>query len=442
MKPYAVVQLRQDNKLGTLFNMVGFQTKLKHGEQVRIFRTIPGLEKAEFARLGGAAPQHLPQFAEAARRDAAAQARCRACALPARSPAAKAMWNPPRSACSPAASPPPSGSASRSSLPPPTTAHGALLGHITGGHIETIDAGPALVPADERQFRPVPAADAHADARARSGERLRGTGQDASRRSARSSRRALADLDRWIAGEHSGGGRVMSADSMQPRRAHDEHDAAPRRARRALAAQRRAQARHLLDRGARHFSRPGRRGRRGAAADRPGAVVDASRSRAISSRARRARSRSSGRSASRRRCYFAGKRVLVRRWIDGVPLHIARPLGDRAYFRSARRRLRKLHRAGFCHNDLAKEQNWLRGTDGRAYLTDFQLSARLAGAAACSASPPTRTCATSSSTSAATCRKRSPPTERRMLARKSVITRVWQMPARCSLRSAALAERK
>ena len=52
-KPYAVVQLRQDNALGTLFNMVGFQTKLKHGEQTRIFRTIPGLEKAEFARLGG-----------------------------------------------------------------------------------------------------------------------------------------------------------------------------------------------------------------------------------------------------------------------------------------------------------------------------------------------------------------------------------------------------
>ena len=52
-KPYAVVQLRQDNALGTLFNMVGFQTKLKHGEQSRIFRMIPGLENAEFARLGG-----------------------------------------------------------------------------------------------------------------------------------------------------------------------------------------------------------------------------------------------------------------------------------------------------------------------------------------------------------------------------------------------------
>src|ERR1700730_16309150 len=52
-KPYAVVQLRQDNALGTLYNMVGLQTKVKHAEQVRILRTVPGLEKAEFARLGG-----------------------------------------------------------------------------------------------------------------------------------------------------------------------------------------------------------------------------------------------------------------------------------------------------------------------------------------------------------------------------------------------------
>jgi methylenetetrahydrofolate--tRNA-(uracil-5-)-methyltransferase len=56
VKPYAVVQLRQDNKLGTLFNMVGFQTKLKHGEQLRVFRSIPGLQTAEFARLGGHRP--------------------------------------------------------------------------------------------------------------------------------------------------------------------------------------------------------------------------------------------------------------------------------------------------------------------------------------------------------------------------------------------------
>lgn len=52
-RPYAVVQLRQDNALGTLYNMVGFQTKLKHAEQTRVFRMIPGLEQAQFARLGG-----------------------------------------------------------------------------------------------------------------------------------------------------------------------------------------------------------------------------------------------------------------------------------------------------------------------------------------------------------------------------------------------------
>ncbi len=71
---------------------------------------------------------------------------------------------------------------------------------------------------------------------------------------------------------------------------------------------------------------------------------------------------------------FAGRRALVRSWINGVALHIAKPQGDRNYFRTAKTALRKLHRAGICHNDLAKEQNWLRGTDGRAYLTDFQLA--------------------------------------------------------------------
>jgi hypothetical protein len=71
---------------------------------------------------------------------------------------------------------------------------------------------------------------------------------------------------------------------------------------------------------------------------------------------------------------FAGRRALVRGWINGVALHIAKPQGDRGYFRSAKAALRKLHRAGICHNDLAKEQNWLRGVDGRAYLTDFQLA--------------------------------------------------------------------
>jgi hypothetical protein len=71
---------------------------------------------------------------------------------------------------------------------------------------------------------------------------------------------------------------------------------------------------------------------------------------------------------------LAGKRALVRGWIDGLPLHIAKPHGDVTFFRSAKAALHKLHRAGICHNDLAKEQNWLRGTDGQAYLTDFQLA--------------------------------------------------------------------
>ena len=72
---------------------------------------------------------------------------------------------------------------------------------------------------------------------------------------------------------------------------------------------------------------------------------------------------------------WAGRQALVRGFIDGVALHLAKPHGDVAYFRSAKQALRKLHRAGICHNDLAKEQNWLRGSDGRAYLTDFQLAA-------------------------------------------------------------------
>src|SRR5258708_2292742 len=72
---------------------------------------------------------------------------------------------------------------------------------------------------------------------------------------------------------------------------------------------------------------------------------------------------------------WCGRQALVRGFIDGVALHLAKPVGDTAYFRSAKLALRRLHRAGICHNDLAKEQNWLRGSDGCAYLTDFQLAA-------------------------------------------------------------------
>jgi predicted Ser/Thr protein kinase len=72
---------------------------------------------------------------------------------------------------------------------------------------------------------------------------------------------------------------------------------------------------------------------------------------------------------------WAGRQALVRGFIDGVAMHLVKPAGDVAYFRSAKQALRRLHRAGVCHNDLAKEQNWLVGRDGRAYMTDFQLAA-------------------------------------------------------------------
>ena len=76
---------------------------------------------------------------------------------------------------------------------------------------------------------------------------------------------------------------------------------------------------------------------------------------------------------------FAGKDVLVRSWIDGLPLHIAQPRDDVAYFRHAKAVLRALHRRGVCHNDLAKPQNWLRDRRGRAHIIDFQLAHRFSG---------------------------------------------------------------
>ncbi|WP_255467905.1 methylenetetrahydrofolate--tRNA-(uracil(54)-C(5))-methyltransferase (FADH(2)-oxidizing) TrmFO [Reyranella sp. CPCC 100927] len=131
-RPFAVVQLRQDNALGTLFNIVGFQTKLKHGEQTRIFRMIPGLQQAEFARLGGL---HRNTFINSPRLlddtlRLKAQQRLRFAGqitgcegyvesaaiglLAGRFAAAERMGQQPV-------------------LPPPTTAFGAILAHITGG---------------------------------------------------------------------------------------------------------------------------------------------------------------------------------------------------------------------------------------------------------------------------------------------------------------------
>ncbi|HXW24031.1 MAG TPA: serine/threonine protein kinase [Xanthobacteraceae bacterium] len=120
-----------------------------------------------------------------------------------------------------------------------------------------------------------------------------------------------------------------------------------------------------------------------------------------------------------------GADALVRRFIDGVALHIARPLGDRAYFRSAKAALSALHRAGICHNDLAKEQNWLRGADGRAYLTDFQLAARFRRRGRLF-----RIAAYEDLRHLLKHKRSYAPealtfTERRVLARKSLFTRVW-----------------
>lgn len=131
-RPWAVVQLRQDNALGTLWNMVGFQTKLRYGEQLRIFRTIPGLERAEFARLGGI---HRNTFVNGPRvldRELRLRAaphvrlagqitgvegyvESAACGLLA------ALF-----ACAELAG-------ARLPPPPAETAHGALLAHVTGG---------------------------------------------------------------------------------------------------------------------------------------------------------------------------------------------------------------------------------------------------------------------------------------------------------------------
>ena len=124
---------------------------------------------------------------------------------------------------------------------------------------------------------------------------------------------------------------------------------------------------------------------------------------------------------------WAGRQALVRGFIDGVALHLAKPHGDVAYFRSAKVALRQLHRAGICHNDLAKEQNWLRGADGRCYVTDFQLAAcfksrsRLFRIAAYEdlrhLLKHKRTYAPEALT----------PQERKILARKSAVARIWLM---------------
>ena len=122
---------------------------------------------------------------------------------------------------------------------------------------------------------------------------------------------------------------------------------------------------------------------------------------------------------------FEGRRSLVRSWIDALPLQIARPQGDAGYFRSAKRALQALHRARVTHNDLAKEQNWLRTPDGRAALTDFQLATRFSRRHALF-----RLAAYEDLRHLLKHKRRYAPdsitaTERRILARKSWPTRIW-----------------
>jgi len=195
-KPHAVVQLRQDNALGTLYNMVGFQTKLKYAEQTRIFRTIPGLENAEFARLGGVHRNtflNSPRLLDRSLRLKAVP-RLRFAGqitgvegyvesaamglLAGRFAAAETLG------C-------------EAAPPPPTTAFGALLDHITGGHLET-SAGDS----GSRSFQPMNvnfglfpeiAAPKTAD-----GKRLRGKERGRMRKQAISAR-ALGDLEAWLA---------------------------------------------------------------------------------------------------------------------------------------------------------------------------------------------------------------------------------------------------
>ncbi len=205
-RPYAVVQLRQDNALGTLWNMVGFQTKLKYAEQVRVFRMIPGLETADFARLGGLHRNtylNSPKLLDPVLR-LKAEPRLRFAGqitgvegyvesasiglLAGRFAVADRLGRP-------------------VSLPPSTTALGALLAHITGGHISVPAGDPAGPSNAPRSFQPMninygllPPAEAPShDAE---GRRIKGKDKSFERKRA-ASRRALADLATWLAAPQS-----------------------------------------------------------------------------------------------------------------------------------------------------------------------------------------------------------------------------------------------
>jgi methylenetetrahydrofolate--tRNA-(uracil-5-)-methyltransferase len=194
VKPYAVVQLRQDNALGTLYNMVGFQTKMKYGAQQTLFRTIPGLENAEFARLGGLhrntflnSPKVLDTMlrlkAEPRLRFAGQITGCEGYV---ESAAVGLMAG--RMAAAERLS-------QDFTLPPVTTAIGALLNHITGGHIETIDAGPRSFQPMNVNFGLFPPLDE--PVRSEDGKKLRGPEKSVAKKKMITAR-AVRDLDVWL----------------------------------------------------------------------------------------------------------------------------------------------------------------------------------------------------------------------------------------------------
>ncbi|QJP12568.1 methylenetetrahydrofolate--tRNA-(uracil(54)-C(5))-methyltransferase (FADH(2)-oxidizing) TrmFO [Starkeya sp. ORNL1] len=194
VKSHAIVQLRQDNALGTLFNIVGFQTKARHAEQVRIFRMIPGLENAEFARLGGLhrntylnSPKLLDGTlrlkAEPRLRFAGQITGCEGYVESASMGLLAGLF----------------AAAERRgealTPPPSTTAHGALLGHITGGHIETVEAGPRSFQPMNINFGLFPPLDA-VPTRDAEGNRLRGNSKTVAKKQ-EMARRALRDMDAY-----------------------------------------------------------------------------------------------------------------------------------------------------------------------------------------------------------------------------------------------------
>lgn len=197
VKAYAIVQLRQDNKLGTLYNIVGFQTKLKYGAQMQVLRMIPGLQNAEFARLGGLhrntflnSPKLLDQQlrlrAQPRLRFAGQMTGCEGYVESASVGLIAGLYAAADARGQTLAS------------PPPTTALGSLLGHITGGHIDTPqEAGPRSFQPMNINFGLFPPL-ASPPTKKPDGSRLRGNEKTVAKKQAMSAR-ALADIDGWIA---------------------------------------------------------------------------------------------------------------------------------------------------------------------------------------------------------------------------------------------------